>query len=123
MVTKWNDKRPFEVINMDSCQYIRSLMMSFIWLFLACFFGFVAIALVADTIAWFVAGMITSFVMPSEAAAAALIILFVMVIGYCWLLYAMYRREREYYAPKQPSFVKQSYDRMKNKFCSKIEVV
>lgn len=123
MVTEWNDKTNSQVINMDSCQYIRSLIWAFVWLFLACFLGFVAIVLVADTIAWFVAGLITSFVMPSDAAAAMLIVLFVVAGGYCWLLYAMHRRNREYDVPKRPSFVAQTYDRVKNKFCSKIEVV
>jgi hypothetical protein len=110
----------------DSCSYIRHV----VWVitkvvFLTAATGVGLGVTVGDFMAWIVAMIMTGEVIGIGFGATAVVAIIIMILFFtAWsLLLSCYRHFFPFQVRKTPSFVRQAYDHVHDKYCSKLEVV
>ena len=112
----------------DSCEYIRRVLVALVVsIILTIVLSAILGSIVGDCIAW-VCAMFSmwQFIPPNEPVIVIFVIATSLVLTRMLISFSEWNANRKAnicVAEKEPGFISQAYDHLKNKYCSKVIVV
>lgn len=108
----------------DSCEYIRATVLNvLVLLAVVVMVNVILGAVIVIPVTAISAMAVTGVWWYDDAFNLPIASVILVMIIFCAVQYTNWRDNRWYHAPFTPTFVGQAYERVKGKFCSKLEVV